>query len=240
MLFHISEANPGKFIPPYRIEQVSSVELYQYAYEGGEAVHSCIGTDFTGQWVGGNVPVKVFSETELQSLNKRLVENFGCMHFVLQYHQAKNNISAGLYVESFLLFCSCVESMLYYWCENIAALCGKQSEYIMFSNNKISKCDSCELYKNSNLKEKIDGGMEPSVFAHIEFLKTDCGITNPQSRTLKKLISKARNDKLRNDVVHGRTNEVSLSILKETEQAILSIQTLFVTIQKELQKANCN
>ncbi|KAF5071760.1 hypothetical protein DSECCO2_209260 [anaerobic digester metagenome] len=232
MLLLAADATPGRFISPYCIEQVSSVELSQYA--GNDSIiNFCMGTDFTAQMVGGNVPTHTFTSDELMHLNKLIINNYGCKHFVMQYHQARNNISAGLYVESFLLFCSCIESMLYYWCENIATLCGKQNEYLLFSNSKISKCDSCDLYKKSGIEQKVDSGMEPSVFAHIEFLKSECGIKKKQSQELKKLVSKARNDKLRNDVVHGRINEVSLSNLKETEQAILAIQNLFISIQRD-------
>jgi hypothetical protein len=235
MLLLTASATPGRFIPPYCIEQVSSVELAQFAGNNSR-IKWCIGTNFLAQWVGGNAPKQSFTEDNLKHLNKLMIDSYGCKHFVLQYNQAKNNISAGLYVESFLLFCSCIESMFYYWCENIATICGKQNEYQIFSKCKISKCHSCDLYKKSGIEKKVDLGMEPSVFAHINFLKTECGINKKQSKGLQKLLEKARNDKLRNDVVHGRINEVRLSNLKETEQAITDIQNLFLKIQQDVQR----
>lgn len=234
MLLLIAEATPGRFITPYCIEQVSSVEIYQYPYKGGEATHCCIGTDFTAQWVGGNVPKRTFCEQELQYLNQRLINTYQAKPFVRLYHQAKNNISAGLYVESFLLFCTCAEALLYHWCDIISNLCGKQTEYKMFTASKFSACDRCDFWNNSKSNNKPDKGREPTAFRYIDFLEEVCGLSKANAKRLKHFFSKARNDNLRNDVVHGRSIEVTLSQLKESEKALFDMQNLFVDIQKKI------
>lgn len=234
MLLLAAEATPGRFITPYCIEQVSSVEIYQYPYDGGEAVHLCIGTNFATQWVGGNIPKKIFSEQELQYLNQRLVNTYQAKPFVRIYHQAKNNISAGLYVESFLLFCTCAEALVYHWCGVISSLCGKEDEYKNFEVSKFSACDRCDLLINAKSKDKPDKGREPTVFRYFDFLKDVCRISKANTRRLNSFFSKARNESLRNDVVHGRTIDVTLSHLKESEKALLDMQALFVEIEKEI------
>jgi len=233
-LLRIAGATPGRFLPLFSIEQVSSVELSLFA-GNNEMIHYCNGTDFTGQWVGRNVPERILTNEELQYLNDLIISNYGCRHFVMQYHQAKNNISAGLYVESFLLFCTSLESMLYYWCEQIATKYGKCDEYQKFSKTKISSCDVCDLCKESNIDKKPNKGTEPNVAEHINYLVINCGVKKESANKINDFIRKARGYSLRNDIVHGRVNEVSLSQLTKTEQAIMSIQEAFLDIEKELQ-----
>ena len=79
-----------------------------------------------------------------------------------------------------------------------------------------------------------DEGRYPNVFQHIRFLKDQCGITNDQKRALAKCISTARNNELRNDVVHGRSNSVPLAVLKQAEEAIMQMQSTFVEIENEI------
>ena len=141
---------------------------------------------------------------------------------------------AGMYVESFLMFCTAAESMLYWWTGHISSLLGQFEDYELFSKRKHSKCDNC-IYLPADSK-KQDEGQFPSVFQHINYLKESCGINASQMKLLKKHISTARNNQLRNDIVHGRINDVSLSILKQTEAAIIQMQDVFVEIEKEIKE----
>ena len=225
-----AEATPGKFVAPYCIEQVSSVELAQYAYDGSAPIHSCLGTDFTAHWVGGNAPKRKLSNEELSYLNDRINAHYGAKHFVTLFHQAKNNISAGLYAESFLLFCICVESMLYHWCGVIADLSGKRKEYDIFCEKDISPCDSCNLYKQSKEAEKPSKGQKPNTFRHIKWLQDECGVSKADAKKLRGFIDKARNNQLRNDIVHGRDVNVTLANVNEAEKYIFMIQDIFQTI----------
>lgn len=226
-------AIPGKFVPLYTIEQVSSscVSVYTNA---GESLHqTIIGTHFDASWVGGNVPEIEFTEEQFRLLSSDIKNHFGCDHFYIQYHQAQNSMNAGLYVESFLLFCTCVESMIYFWCARIAGLANKKEQYDGFSSNKHSKCDDCELYREANGVSKPDTGMPPSPFGHIDFLENQCNVTKEAVKELKRCFSRARNDSLRNEVIHGRKNSVSLDELKNTNSAILELERTFLKIEKQ-------
>ncbi len=225
-------AIPGKFVPLYTIEQVSSSSVSVYTNDGTPIHQTIFGTHFDASWVGGNVPEVEFTEEQFNILSSDIKNYFGCNHFYIQYLQALNCKNAGLYVESFLLFCTCVESMIYYWCRRIAKLMGKEKQYEVFSSENRSKCDKCELYMKAENVSKPDKGMPPNAFVHIDFLKEECNVTEKDVKELKSLFSKARNDSLRNDVIHGRTNRVLMEMLVKTEFAILGIEKVFLRIEK--------
>ena len=225
-------AVPGKFVPLYNIEQVSSVSITSYAYDGAIIRQTILSALFDAAWAGGNVPAISFNAEDFGQLSKDIRAHYGATHFFMQFYQAKNAMNAGMYVESFLMFCTAAESMLYWWIGRIAELSGVLEEYLLFSESKMTKCSECALLPSGAAYP--DEGRYPNVFQHIRFLKDQCGITNTQKRALAKCISTARNNELRNDVVHGRTNSVPLAVLKQTEEAIMQMQSTFVEIETEI------
>lgn len=110
-----------RFIPIINLDQVSSVRGYLYNSEG-KIVYGLLSTDFTAEFCGNNIAKYVPCDEELQNLNIGILQNLGCSHFVIMYQEAKNNLRAGLYVESFLLLCSVCEGMFYYWTKEIACV----------------------------------------------------------------------------------------------------------------------
>ena len=225
-------AAPGKYVPLYNIEQVSSVSLALYTYDGTAVGQTLSSTFFDAAWAGGNVPTISFNAEEFELLSKDIHSHYDAAHFFMQFYQAKNAMNAGMYVESFLMFCTAAESMLYWWIGHIAELSGANEAYHLFSQSKITKCSECMLLPSGAAYP--DEGRYPNVFQHIRFLKDQCGITNAQKRALAKCISTARNNELRNDVVHGRINSVSLAVLKQAEEAIMQMQSTFVEIENEI------
>ena len=233
MLFLYAGNSTKTFMPTICIEQISSTSISQYTNDNEQITWS-MGTDFTSEWVGLNVPKHYYTPDELKQLNDWVVQSYGCDCFVTLFQQAKNNVSAGLYVESFLLLCSCSESMIYYWCRRLCEILGIALEYDEFSKKQISACDSCQLFKNSEETEKHHKGMEPSLFQHIKFINTRCNLSSQQGKHLFKLISKVRNDKLRNEIVHGRTNSVSLTEIQQSIDSLMKLQDLFIEIEKQI------
>lgn len=57
-----------------------------------------------------------------------------------------------------------------------------------------------------------------------------------KERDVNSLVSKVRNDNLRNDIVHGRTNDVSLEIINKSLDSIMALQDCFKNIENELLK----
>lgn len=182
ILLRSAGANPGVFIPLYNVEQVSSAHTNVYAHDGTLIHGTIFETRFDTQWSGGNVLTHVFSEQEFKALSEDVKQHYDCTHYFIQFHQARNNMNAGLYVESFLLFCTCAESMLYNECNYIASLCNKQKEFMLFCTTKQSRCKDCEHFKKlQELEEKElklpDNGIVPSVFSDLDFLTENCGVS---------------------------------------------------------------
>ncbi len=225
-------ASPGKYVPLYNIEQVSTAQVSVYANDGTPILKTLLATHFDAQWVGGNVPPLQLSPEGFNLLSKDIKNHYGCDHFFIQYHQARNCVNAGLYVEAYLMYCTTTESMISYWCSRIAQLSGKSNEYDIFSQSKQSSCDSCELYQRSNQNERPDKGMEPTMFKLIDFLHRECGVNKIYTKKLKRQVSNARSH--RNDVIHGKENDISLIVIHKTEAAIMEIQEVFLKIENEL------
>lgn len=182
MLLYLANSTPGKFRPLFCIEQIMSIDVTQFM-SNNEILNSCIATDFSAQCVGGNAPeIDWTQQGALQHLNELIVQVYGSKHFVMQLQQAKNNISAGLYTESFLILCSCSEALIYHWCGELAKVSNCFEEYDAFSKSKISRCDSCEFYDSSKSKEKPDNGMVPTLFKQIDFFETKKIITVVKKR----------------------------------------------------------
>lgn len=237
MLLAIAETS-GRFIYPYKIEQVSSVEIFQYI-EGNEQPISAspLATDFSAQFVGGNVSKMNFTDDELENLNLLLVDKYKAKPFVMMFHSARNDKLAGLYVESLMMYSSCLEAMVYHWCEEIAGIVGKAEEYKEFAETETSVCQNCELHKQYGQKgQYCSSQMLPSVFRHFKFLENECGITSKEIKNLRKEFASARGENLRNDVMHGRTDNITLAELNAIDEHILKLQNVFVSIEEGLQK----
>lgn len=235
MLFLYAGNATKTFTPTICIEQISSTQISQFSHDGKQ-INWSMGTDFRSQWVGQNIPKHHYTQEELQQLNEWVINSYGSEVFVSLYQQAKNNISAGLYVESFLLLCSCSESMIYYWCRRLCEILKISDEYDRFSKNKVSACDTCTLFLNNAENKKHHIGIEPSIYQHINYLVDKCNLDKKKERDLKSLVSKVRNDNLRNDIVHGRTNDVSLEIINKSLDSIMALQDYFKNIENELLK----
>ncbi|MFR1685707.1 MAG: hypothetical protein ACLSVX_00840 [Massilimicrobiota timonensis] len=237
MLYLYAGNSTKTFVPTICIEQISSTQVTQYTYDNTQ-VNWSMGTNFATQWVGLNVPRHTYTIDELKQLNEWVVASYGSEVFISLFQQAKNNLSAGLYVESFLLLCSCCESMLYYWCGRLCKSVRAYEEYEIFSKSKISSCDVCPLYIKSEEKMKFHSGMEPSIYKHIDYLVDKCKLSKQQGKKLRSVLSKIRNDTLRNDIVHGRTNKISLEQVNQSMDLLMELQEIFLDIEKQILNKN--
>lgn len=237
MLLQAVKASPGKMILPYNIEQVSTVTMFQYRWNQKEPIlgGTITGTDFTAQWVGGNAQWHSFTQDEMTELNRRVVNLYSSRLFVTTFHHATNLLSSGFNLEGFLLLCTSCEGMVYYWCEEIAKLCGIENAYRGFLGTKKSKCDSCELFKKSSISKPY-AGMEPSIFENFDFLLRKECITKSENKQLRKYLSKVRNGNLRNRTAHGSNNEVSKHEAEESLNALFEMQNIFVKITNRLKE----
>lgn len=229
MLLYASNAVPGSFTPIICVEQLSTMEVHQFT-SGGKEINGVWYWDFDAQWVGLNAPRYEYSIENLSYINNWLIQTYGCDSFVQLYQQAKNNMSAGLYVESFLLLCTCVESLVYYYCDRILGMIGKKKEYDIFSDTKKSICADCSL--NINGEITADNGHLPTLFDHVRFFCKEANIDSSVRDEILDLIKNIRNDTLRNDVVHGRTGNVRLKDVKTSIECIMKLQEVFLEIEK--------
>lgn len=211
------------------IEQVSTIEVNLMDADGSRIGWTSV-TDFTAFGKRSSTQYREYLDEEFDNLNVALVNMIGCEHFAIMYQQAKNNMLAGLYVESFLLLSSVFEAMFYYWTKLIATKFNIADAYTEYIESNVGGCLECDLYNQHKGGEIVKKGMKPSIFSCVKFLKEQGVFNQTQYSKLNRLISKAKNDNLRNDVVHGRTNEVTYDILMSVDNAILEIQKLFCDI----------
>ena len=237
MLLHAVKASPGKMVVPYSINQVSTVSMFQYRWDGKEAIlgGTITGTDFTSDWVGGNAPWHQFTDDEMVELNRRMIETYQNKAFVTTYHHATNLFSAGFYLEAFSLLCSCCEGMIYHWFDEIARNNCMGDEYNIFRNTKLSKCDTCEYFLGRTAKKPYDG-MPPSIFANIDFFYKKKCITKEDAKKMRRLLSKIRADQLRNNTAHGENSIVSKETVQDSLDGIMELQTLLVRISDKAAK----
>lgn len=238
MLLQAVKASPGKIVLPYSIEQVSTASMLQYRWDESRPVlgGTITGTDFRAQWVGGNAPWHVFTPEEMAQLNERIVYIYGSKAFVTTFHHAMNLLSAGFNLEGFLLLCSSCEGMVYYWCEEVADICGIGDSYRLFAQTKTSKCDNCELFKCTPLKNKPCGDMKPSVIDVLNFLQKEGCITKKECDELKKYLAKVRNDQLRNTTAHGANNKIKKDEVDNSLKALFTLQERFLQIENQLKQ----
>lgn len=231
MLLQAIKASPGKLVVPYSIEQVSTASMFQYRWDEKEPIlnGTITGTAFSAHWVGNNAQWHQFTDEEMQELNKQIANTYNSKPFVTTYHNAVNLLSAGFYLEAFTLSCSCMEGMVYHWFQEISRYNGTFEKYMKYSTSKISPCDVCGFLPDS-AKKKPYNGMEPTLFAHVNFMLQNNCITKDEKKNLLRLISKIRNDKLRNKTVHGENSEASKKIAEESLQGIMELQNVFIEI----------
>lgn len=231
LLLQAVKASPGKVVVPYSIEQVSTASMFQYRYDEKEPIlrGTIISTDFTAQWIGENARWHEFTQDELLQLNQAVVDKYFASPFVTTFHHATNLLSGGFHFESFLLLCASSEGMAYYWCEEISRLCGIESEYLEFSQTKISKCDSCELFLNSDIKKPYNG-MKPSLSDNFTFLVRHKCITRKDKEQLNRYLYKIRHGDLRNDITHYAHNDITKEQVDESLEALFNLQEEFQKI----------
>lgn len=169
-------------------------------------------------------------------MTSSIISTYSSKSFVTTFHHATNLLSAGFNLEGFLLLCSSCEGMVYHWCEIIADTCGMGDQYRCFSQKKVSKCDDCELFKNTPTKEKRCGEMKPSAFDVVGFLTTNKCISKGESRKIKKYLSKVRNNNMRNDAVHGVNNRIGKKIAEDSLEAVFELQNVFAEIEERLKR----
>lgn len=231
MLLQAVKASPGKMVLPYSINQVSTASMYQFRWDEKEYIlgGTITSTDFTADWVGGNAWWHQFTDEEMVRLNQAIVSTYGGKPFVTTFHHANNLLSAGFYLEAFSLLCFCCEGMIDHWLGEIAKVNNLLEKYLAYKVAEKSRCDDCKYFNGSSEKRPYDG-MRPSLFSLVEFMYKNKCITKKDSQSIKKLISKTRNDKLRHRTIHGDNYEVSKKVVEQSLDGIFKLQELFVEI----------
>lgn len=231
MLLQAVKASPGKMVLPYSINQVSTASMYQFRWdEKGYILGGTItSTDFTADWVGGNAQWHQFTDDEMSRLNQAITSTYGGKPFVTTFHLANNLLSAGFYLEAFSLLCFCCEGMIDHWLGEIAKANDILEEYLAYKVAKKSRCDDCEFFNGSSERKPYDG-MPPSLFSLVGFMYKNKCITKKDSQVIRGLISKIKNDDLRNRTMHGDNYEVSKKVVEQSLDGIFKLQELFVEI----------
>lgn len=232
LLSVLAEDSAKDFIPRIRPEQLSSIDVKQYMGDG-DLYRECISTIFTGQFINKWFQRSGYVQEELKNLNELLITTYHYPLYATLYHQAKNTINAGLYEESIMTLFACTEAMVHYWCRQIAKAAGVEKEYKDFEEVK-HVCEKCSLYQNNpNAKGISTSKLPPSILQYPKFLKKQQIIDNKQERQLVKLISQARNDSLRNDLMHGTIGKAEFLQVKKSQDSIFKMNEIFISIMNK-------
>ena len=235
LLLIIAEGDTQDFMPRIRPEQLSSILIHQYMGDGKD-YHWCDGTMFDGQFIKKWVQRAAYGQETLQAINQILVQNYNFPLYATLYHQAQNVMNAGLYEESIMLFFSCIEATVHYWCTHLSVLNGVVAEYAEFEAKK-HVCRNCSLYQERPTARGVSSSeMPPSIRSYPGFLKKQKIINADQEKRLRKLIVEAQNDDLRNKMMHGEKGRVSLSQVENCRKTIYKINEIFISIADRYEK----
>ena len=74
-------------------------------------------------------------------------------------------------------------------------------------------------------------GMPPSIFANVSFMrKNGCITSEEDAKKMRRLISKIRDDGLRNDTTHGRNSAIDKDTIKDSLKGIMELQALLIEL----------
>lgn len=166
--------------------------------------------------MGGDALVDVLTRQELSLEDTDILFN-GARHGKITlykelFSQSLIHRDRNAYASAFYMLNSAFESMLIYYLDKLSGESNKNKEYDLFMKG-LSRCDSCELYSSSDLKDPPIDAMVPTTFSQIKFLKEISDISGSKCRRLNSLTSKIRSDSLRNDLVHGKISSVPTSVI---------------------------
>ena len=77
---------------------------------------------------------------------------------------------------------------------------------------------------------RVYDGMPPSIFANVSFMRKNGCITSEEAATMKQLISKIRDQRLRNDTTHGRNSAIDKDTIKDSLKGIMELQALLIEL----------
>lgn len=233
-LIVIAKADNANYYPFAYAEQVDTHIVTQYLFSG--EVHNY--SNFANF---GSNPISIpkrsgaFTSEQNETLLKLLSSTESIPLYEKLIIIGRENVSIGQYTEAFMLLNSAVESLVYTKVEELAKHLNCQNEFSAFEVPK-SKCDDCPLYSDSTNRNVVKTSeLPPSIFHYADFLFTINAITKKDSQLLKQLIGRARNDDLRNKLMHGRLSMVSISDVKTLLDSIEKIDSFFkaITASKE-------
>lgn len=229
LLLIISENEPCEFIPRIRSEQLTSVDIQQFN-GNDELYHSCYGSMFSGKFLTKWFKSGSYTEEELSKLNDVLIKTYDYPLYASLFHRVKNTINAGLYEESIMMLFSCLEATVYYWCEKLSQKHNIYERYLEFQSKK-SRCSECELYKKEEKPKGIkETKLPPSIRQYPNFLMDNGIIDNVTKKKITKLIVKSQNDDLRNELMHGKIEKVTLAQVEVSQKCIQELNEIFISI----------
>lgn len=229
MLLIIAEGDTHDFMPRVKPEQLSSMVLCQYMGDG-EIYHWCDGTDFSAQFARKWAQGSEYSEETLKEINSLLVSNYRNPLYATLYHQAQNVMLAGLYEESIMMYFACVEATVYHWCERISELRGVRAEYDAFREEK-PNCQGCSMFASNPSAKGVKNHLtSPPIPQYIKFLYEQKIINRDQERALTKRIRHAQGDGLRNKMMHGEIESVSLLQVESCRRHVYELNKQFMKI----------
>ncbi len=182
---------------------------------------------------GGFALVDVLSRQELneqqvRQLSKNLIDDL-LLHEEL-YAQALIERSNMNLIGAFYLLNSSAEAMIDYFLTSLSTLKEKKEQFEMFIKGD-SYCKKCDLFKAATtIIEPPRSALPPSPFHKLKFIQEIGFGSSSDVRRIQSMLSRIRNDKMRNDLSHGRNNNIYSGAVDDAIKGFQELRLFFTVL----------
>lgn len=178
-------------------------------YDGNdEEFHFSLALGFGGFALVDALSKQELNQEQVSVLAEKLITSELLLHEEL-YAQTLIERGDMNLIGAFYLLNSATEAMIDHFLFSLAIKIGRLELYEQFMIGN-SYCFKCDIFKNqANIIEPPQAANPPSLFQKISLFKKMELMSSKQVRNMQNILSKIRNDKMRNEITHGRRNNIS-------------------------------
>lgn len=201
-------------------------------YDGdGEQFHFSISLGFGGLALVDCLSRQELGEKQANELSDRLMNHKLLLHEEL-YSQALIDRGNMNLIGAFYLLNSAAEAMIDYFVSLVAEIKGKSEVYGQFMKGN-SYCLQCDFFKTSvSNAEPPRAAVPPSVFQQIKYLQEIDLLSSKEVRRLQGILAKVRNDSMRNELAHGRRNDIPMSVVDKAIHGVQELSNIFTALSQ--------
>lgn len=200
---------------------IGTAATTQYGGDG-EQFHFSLSLGFGGSALVDSLSRQELSAEQVKELTERLMNRKMLLHEEIYAHALIERENMNL-IGAFYLLNSATEAMIDHYLLMLSEIKGRLETYEQFRKGD-SYCFTCELFRDAVIiKEPPRAVVPPSPFQKLKLLQ-EIGIgVASDVRQLQSMLAKIRNDKMRNELTHGRRSYIPSGVVND---AFLSFQKL--------------